>query len=175
MSVAAARLPALLRRFRTYRCVAAPLDNQPADPRRGPPHGGELRQAAGAAAEVERAAPRRKALIIHAGCDGAYLRASLGRGAGMCHPRQRNHRPPRRPQLSPRRGTSTHIKGAGLTDLKRRRTSPSHGRELRQAGGTAAPKSRAAPALPFCLGKFVPTGDISPRFYKSYDDRCSHN
>jgi hypothetical protein len=39
------RLP-LITHLRTYRCVAAPLGDQPADPRRGPPHGGELRLAA---------------------------------------------------------------------------------------------------------------------------------
>jgi hypothetical protein len=44
------RLP-LITHLRTYRCVAAPLGDQLADPRRGPSHGGEPRQARGCCAE----------------------------------------------------------------------------------------------------------------------------
>jgi len=46
------RLP-LITHLRTYRCVAAPLGDEPDDPRRGPPHGRELCQAAGAAADLD--------------------------------------------------------------------------------------------------------------------------
>jgi hypothetical protein len=44
------RLP-LITHLRAYRCVAAPLGDQPDDPRRGPPYGVELRQAAGVVAD----------------------------------------------------------------------------------------------------------------------------
>jgi len=50
------RLP-LITQLRTSRCTAAQLGDRPADEGRGPPHGGELRQAVGAGAAAGGSSP----------------------------------------------------------------------------------------------------------------------